>query len=1119
MAISNRERVGRGLDLLLSGLYPFVEREMQAKYGKTWVVAATPFVSEDRTLKRPVAKILTQDVSELLKVIWNQWNEVFKQTLGHAERSLISELMTTRNAWAHNDPFSTDDTYRALDSINRLLSAISAPEADAVDKQKQELLRLRFEEQAKRETRKAISAIDTNPQAGLKPWREVVTPHPDVAAGRYQQAEFAADLWQVYQDEGSDEYRLPTEFFRRTYLTTGLQQLLTNALKRLYGQGGDPVIELQTNFGGGKTHAMLALYHLCFGVSADDLPGLEPVFTAAGVSQPPGNVKTAVLVGNKISPGQPRKTKDGIVINTLWGELAWQLGGKEGYEMIRQADETSTNPGDVLTQLFNCYSPCLILIDEWVAYARQLHDTNDLPGGTFDTHFTFAQTLSESAKNAKNTLLVVSIPASNIEIGGERGKEALNRLKNAIGRVESPWRPASAEESFEIVRRRLFQPITDPNLFVARDAVVRAFSDMYRHQSQEFPLECREADYERRLKEAYPIHPELFDRLYTDWSSLDKFQRTRGVLRLMAQVINGLWQSGDRSLMILPANVPISEPSVQSELTRYLEESWLPVIEKDVDGTNSLPVILDSQNPNLGRYSACRRVTRTIYMGSAPTLQAANRGLEDRRIKLGCVQPGESAATFGDALRRLGDQATYLYIGDGNRYWISTQPNVTRTAQERANQIAQDQDRIIEEIIRRIKKDKNKGEFEGIHIFTTNTTNDIPDDENMGVRLVILSPKFPHTSKSKDSLAYDTVGNILNSKGTSPRYCKNLLLFIAPDRTKCDSLFEDVSQFLAWDSIVKEKQEKILNLDTFQEKQAHKKQEETDTKVDNAILETYQWLLVPSQSDPQSSITWEELKLPGQDSFILRASRKALHEEYLITKFAPFLLNQLVLDAYLWQNVNHIEVKTLWKYLTNYLYLPRLKNAQVLLNTVQEGVAALLLTENFAAADGYDEAKQRYLGLKSNEYITVTLSQQSLVVKPDIALKQIQEDTAIKENQISTIEKSENTNFNSSNSSLKVEDRNSDSGYNITQKEQKQPQKQLRRFYGAVDLDPVRVARDVGVISQEILQHLTGLVDANVQITLEIQVQLSEPVPDHILRTVNENCRTLKFKTHSFEEE
>lgn len=194
-------------------------------------------------------------------------------------------------------------------------------------------------------------------------------------------------------------------------------------------------------------------------------------------------------------------------------------------------------------------------------------------------------------------------------------------------------------ESFEIVRRRLFQPITDPNLFVQRDAVVKAFMDMYRNQSQEFPSECKEPDYERRLKAAYPIHPELFDRLYADWSTLDKFQRTRGVLRLMAKVIHCLWAREDRSLMILPAHVPMDDQQVQAELTRYLEDNWLPVIDKDVDGANSLPLTLDRQNSNLGRYSACRRVARTIYMGSAPTLRAANRGIDDRRIKLGCVQP------------------------------------------------------------------------------------------------------------------------------------------------------------------------------------------------------------------------------------------------------------------------------------------------------------------------------------------------------------------------------------------------------------------------------------------------------------------------------------------------
>lgn len=262
----------------------------------------------------------------------DKWQDVFKKTLGHSDRSLVSELRETRNDWAHGRNFSTDDTYRALDSIARLLSAISSPQADAVEKQKQELLRLRFEEQARWEKRKASNiAIESNPQGGLKPWREIVTPHDDVASGRFQQAEFAADLWQVYLDDKNcaDEYRDPTEFFRRTYLTEGLKNLLVNALIRLSGRGGDPVIELQTNFGGGKTHAMLALYHLCLGVSAQDLPGSEAIFTESGIDNPPPNVNTVVIVGQKISPGIPHEKNDGTIVRTLWGEIAYQLGEKK----------------------------------------------------------------------------------------------------------------------------------------------------------------------------------------------------------------------------------------------------------------------------------------------------------------------------------------------------------------------------------------------------------------------------------------------------------------------------------------------------------------------------------------------------------------------------------------------------------------------------------------------------------------------------------------------------------------------------------------------------------------------------------------------------------------------
>jgi predicted AAA+ superfamily ATPase len=388
---------------------------------------------------------------------------------------------------------------------------------------KMELLRLRFDEQVRAEKRKQAGiAIEGQAAGGLKPWREVVMPHPDVASGRHQQAEFAPDLWQVHLREGSDEYRNPVEFFRRTFLTNGLRDLLTGAVERLSGKGSDPVIELQTNFGGGKTHSMLALYHLFSGTAPAELSGLEPILQKSGIARIP-NVRRIVIVGNKISPGAPQQKADGVIIRTLWGELAWQLGGKEGFAMVKQADETSTNPGDALRELFNKYAPCLILIDEWVAYARQLHDQGDLPGGSFETHFTFAQTLSEAAKAARQTLLVVSIPASesavvsphggevaDVEVGGQRGRAALERLKNAMGRVESSWRPASAEEGFEIVRRRLFEPITNNSLFVARDAVAKAFFDLYRTQNQEFPPECRDGDYEKRLKAAYPIHPEVF---------------------------------------------------------------------------------------------------------------------------------------------------------------------------------------------------------------------------------------------------------------------------------------------------------------------------------------------------------------------------------------------------------------------------------------------------------------------------------------------------------------------------------------------------------------------------------------------------------------------------------
>ena len=265
----------------------------------------------------------------------------------------------------------------------------------------------------------------------------MVTPHRDVASGRYQQAEFAADLWQVHLGEGTDEYRapgrvLPPHLPHREPASACWWARCSASP----GQGGDPVVQLQTNFGGGKTHSMLALYHLFSGTAPSELPGIDAVLQDAGVKTLP-TARRVVLVGNKISPGNPVTKPDGTVVRTLWGELAWQLGGKKAFQRLRADDEKATSPGDVLRELFNEYGPCLILIDEWVAYARQLHDQSDLPAGTFETQFTFAQALTESAKAAQHCLLVISLPASDTA-GSRTRRRTMSRWAASAARGARP---------------------------------------------------------------------------------------------------------------------------------------------------------------------------------------------------------------------------------------------------------------------------------------------------------------------------------------------------------------------------------------------------------------------------------------------------------------------------------------------------------------------------------------------------------------------------------------------------------------------------------------------------------------------------------------------------------
>jgi predicted AAA+ superfamily ATPase len=691
-------------------------------------------------------------------------------------------------------------------------------------------------------------------------------------------------------------------------------------------------------------------------------------------------------------------------------------------------------------------------------------------------------------------------------VGGERGRESLDRLQNIVGRIESSWRPASAEESFEIVRRRLFEPMSDPSHFKDRDTVARAFADLYRTQHQEFPTESRDSEYEQRLRAAYPIHPEVFDRLYTDWSTLVKFQRTRGVLRLMAAVIHSLWEKGDRNPLIMPANIPIDQPRVQFELTRYLSDNWVPILEKDVDGEGSLPMQLDRDVSNLGKYAACRRVARTVYLGSAPIVTAANRGMEDRRIKLGCVMPGEPPSVFGDALRRLATTATYLYQ-DGPRYWYSTQPTVTRLAEDRAEQLKRDPDKVLMELDRRLREDlKHMGDFNRVHPMPA-SSSDVPDD--LDARLVVLTIEQDYR-KGEENKAEKAARSILEMRGGTPRFFRNTLSFLAPDKNRVQDLDEAARAYLAWDSIVQDKD--ILDLTSSQERQAETQRKNADETVTARIPEAYQWLLVPRQKTPQSPVEWEAIRLSGKERLAERASKKLRSDELLIMKMAPSSLRLEMDKIPLWRGGAHVAIRQLVEDFGRYHYLSRLHTPAVLLEAIRAGIGSLTWEhDTFAYAESYDEEAKRYRGLQAATHVPITEDDTALLVRPDVARRQFDAEAPPP----AQGEQPADTGGETVGKTPAPDGAGSDThpvgGV--------RPRPKPRRFYGSITLDPARAGRDASKIADEVITHLVGLVGASVTVTLEIAAHVPDGTPDNVVRTVTENSRTLKFDSAGFEEE
>ncbi|MBB4642744.1 DUF499 domain-containing protein [Rhizorhapis suberifaciens] len=1092
MAKSTRQYVFEGMELLPDALVPFVEKRLENSLKGHWQIEV---VQRVQGLKPNSTGEVGWDQQGLLKTMMAFWKEAFSTVLGHPERSYVSELLDVRNKLSHNETFTYDDAERALDSMRRLMESISAGEAaDQLGKMRDTILRTKFSELQRNEERRKTQRLEISVEtvAGLLPWREVVEPHQDVATGEFQQAEFAADLGKVHAGSAPAEYRDPQQFFSRTYLTEGLSTLLVGAAKRLSGTGGDPVVELQTNFGGGKTHSMLALYHMAGGTPAQDLSGLDQLLEKSGLTVP-AKINRAVLVGTSRGPQDVLNATGDRKIRTTWGELAWQLGGEEAFDMIAENDAKGIAPGsNLLEAIFRKYSPCLILIDEWVAYLRQIYRVEGLPSGSFDANLSFVQSLTEAVKASPGTLLVASLPASQIEVGGEGGQEALARLKQTFSRVESSWRPASQEESYEIVRRRLFKEIPGDR-FHHRDNTLKQFAKLYRENSNDFPQGCADEDYRRKLEKAYPIHPELFDQLYTSWGSLEKFQRTRGVLRLMAQVIHELWMNADPSVMIMPGSVSVSSPRVEPELLHYLDVSWQSIIAADVDGTAATPYKVDQAAPNLNRYSATRRIARAIFMGTAPTHAQQNTGLDDKQINLGVVQPGEKPAIFGDALRRLTNQAKFMH-SDLGRYWYSMSASLNRIAADKAGQL--DEQLVLMEIDRELAKYINaladRGHFDAVQVAPISSA-EVPDEAG-GVRAVVLGVAHPHHGRD-GSEALVEAKEILLQRGSTPRVYRNMLVFIAAEARQLDNLKDAVRSALAWGEIVKEKDR--LNLTQSDDALARAKLVEANETVKTRLREAWCYLHYPVQESAQAELEWVSGKVPAQDGLLARASKKLVGEEGLLPELGPTRLDR-DLQKYIWNGKAHLSLKDLWEYLNRYTYLPRVKNQGVLVKAVQAAVGGML-PGPFAYAEGWDEKTDTYHGLAVERAVNaaVVIDGESIIIKPDVA-----EAHRPAPSQPETIADGSSHPLGGEPTTTSPPEGNPD-----VPPAERNP----TRFLGTVMISAERPAREIHQIVEAIVEQLTTIPGSEVSLKLEIDAEVPSGLDKGKVRTLIENANTLGF--------
>jgi hypothetical protein len=730
---------------------------------------------------------------------------------------------------------------------------------------------------------------------------ETCQPRPELLTGALKEEIFAAKIRPVVEGKAPDVYQDADRFFANTFPTDGLSMLIQEVFGRLSGRGiGSPVIRLETSFGGGKTHDLIALWHIC--KRGREIAGLDRFADLDLLSE--RGIQIAAIEGHDLdSEAGNFHAETGITTRTLWGEIAYQIGGVRGYELLKGSDETGITPGSSVLERLVGDAPTVIVIDE---IARHLRAAKAKIVGNSDLSsqvVAFLFSLMNFAAASDRVVLVYSL-ASTSDTFSEETIE-LNELRQSSARQERVLSPSTDTDIYNIVKQRLFERVSED----AATKAAQEYCDRYRQSQLDLPDGCKESSYRQTFADSYPFHPELFQVLTKKIASIPKFQRTRGALRLLGWVVQQIWRDRPSHTPVIHVHhVPIGvNKSVTDDLTSRLNRQLMrPAIEADIHNTNGREAYAQVQDKTwiaADKPPLASWIARTIFLHSLT--QGISSGIRRSELNLALLTPGAEIGLAEDVFERLMNVAWYLdYDPITTIAQFKEEPSLNKIITEETSLISQI---MAKEALR----DRRNSMFAS-QIFTMIVPESASDVDDTAETIALCVMDFHDAIvKSSQDPPPPLVEKIFNSTGEANKfrtYRNRLLFLVANDRDLANAI-EKTRTHLAIQGILKNAN-RLQDLSKSQQADLKKRGASLDLDARVALCNAYRHLFYPTKDDVKAPRGLMHYTLPAQDASTIKRNQQEVlldalrdctkarsADETIAKPFAPAFVLQKVWPA------------------------------------------------------------------------------------------------------------------------------------------------------------------------------------------------------------------------------